>query len=74
LAKQRSATSLASILLIAFFSGVFVGVVMWGAVRDWNRVFIFAGGTVVIVTLGFVILNWLAKPDENVEPGKPRLK
>jgi hypothetical protein len=47
---------------------------MWGAVREWNRVFIFAGGTVVIVTLGFVILNWLAKPDENVEPGKPRLK
>jgi hypothetical protein len=26
------------------------------------------------VALGFVLLNWAAKPDENVEPGKPRLK
>jgi len=47
---------------------------MWGAVRDWNRVFIFTGSTVVIVFFGFVILNWAAKPDADVKPGQPRLK
>ena len=72
--KQRSATSLASTFRIALLSGVFVGFVMWGAVRDWNRVFIFTGSTVVIVFFGFVILNWAAKPDADVKPGQPRLK
>lgn len=74
MAKQRSATSLASIFRIALLSGVFVGFVIWGAVRDWNRVFIFGGGAVVIVFLGFVVLNWLAKPDADVKPGQTRLK
>jgi hypothetical protein len=37
-------------------------------------VFIFGGGAVVIVFLGFVVLNWLAKPDADVKPGQTRLK
>jgi type IV secretory pathway TrbD component len=73
LAKQKSATSLASIFRIALISGAFVGFVIWGAVREWNRVFIFAGSTVVVVFLGFIILNWLAKPDPDIKPGSPRL-
>jgi type IV secretory pathway TrbD component len=73
LAKQKSATSLASIFRIALISGAFVGFVVWGAVREWNRVFIFAGSTVVVVFLGFIILNWLAKPDPDIKPGSPRL-
>lgn len=73
MAKQKSATSLASIFRIALISGAFVGFVIWGAVREWNRVFIFAGSTVVVVFLGFIILNWLAKPDPDIKPGSPRL-
>lgn len=73
MSKQKSATSLASIFRIALISGAFVGFVIWGAVREWNRVFVFAGSTVVIVFVGFTILNWLAKPDPDVKPGSTRL-
>jgi hypothetical protein len=74
LAKQKSATSLSTIIRIAALSAAFVGIVLWGAVREWNRVFFFAGSAFVVVFLGFIVLNWLAKPDEDVTPGKPRLK
>jgi hypothetical protein len=74
MAKKRTATSLVSIFRIALLSGVFVGLIIWGAVRDWDRVFIFAGGAVAVVFVGLIILNCLAKPDEDVKPGKPRLK
>ena len=74
MAKQKSATSLSTIIRISALSALFVGIVLWGAVREWNRVFIFAGSTFVVVFLGFIVLNWLAKPDEDVTPGKPRLK
>lgn len=73
MSKQKSATSLASIFRIALISGAFVGFVIWGAVREWNRVFVFAGSTVVIVFVGFIILNWFAKPDPDVKPGSTRL-
>ena len=74
MAKQKSATSLSTIIRISALSALFVGIVLWGAVREWNRVFIFAGSAFVVVFLGFIVLNWLAKPDEDVTPGKPRLK
>jgi phosphotransferase system glucose/maltose/N-acetylglucosamine-specific IIC component len=60
--------------VISFFSSVFVGLILWGAVDEINTILAFAIGTFVAVALGFVFLNWAAKPDENVEPGKPRLK
>ncbi|NBQ97683.1 MAG: hypothetical protein EBU08_01415 [Micrococcales bacterium] len=74
MASKKSATSLRSILVISFFSSVFVGLILLGAVDEVNTIFAFAIGTFVSVALGFVLLNWAAKPDENVEPGKPRLK
>jgi len=74
MASKKSATSLRSILIISFFSSVFVGLILWGAVDEINTIFTFAMGTFVVVALGFVVLNWAAKPDEDVKPGSPRLK
>ncbi len=74
MARNKSATSLRSILVISFFSSVFVGLILWGAVDEINTILAFATGTFVAVALGFVLLNWAAKPDEDVEPGKTRLK
>lgn len=74
MARKKSATSLRSILLISFFSSVFVGLILWGAVDEASTIFAFAIVTFVTVALGFVVLNWAAKPDEDVKPGSPRLK
>lgn len=74
MASKKSATSLRSILVISFFSSVFVGLILWGAVDEINTILAFALGTFVVVAIGFALLNWAAKPDDEVKPGSPRLK
>ena len=58
---------------LGLVSGAFSGFIAWGALRDLKKTFIVAGLAFLIVSVGFLVMNALAK-DENVKPGEPRLK
>jgi len=58
---------------LGLVAGVFSGIIAWGALRDWNKTLIVAGAAFLIVSIGFLVMNALAK-DENVKPREPRLK
>jgi len=73
MAKAKSATSLLSMAKLGLVAGVFSGIIAWGALRDWNKTLIVAGLAFLIVSVGFLVMNALAK-DENAKPGEPRLK
>ncbi|MEI7419803.1 MAG: hypothetical protein WCK24_02965 [Actinomycetes bacterium] len=73
MAKAKSATSLLSMAKLGLVAGVFSGIIAWGALRDWNKTLIVAGAAFLIVSIGFLVMNALAK-DENVKPREPRLK
>lgn len=75
MAKQNKATSLRSMITISLLAGLFVGIILWGALKDFSAtVFAFAGGSALAVFIGFIVLNLLAKPDPDVKVGSPRLK
>ena len=73
MAKAKSATSLLSMAKLGLVAGVFSGIIAWGALRDWNKTLFVAGAAFLIVAIGFLVMNALAK-DEKVKPGEPRLK
>jgi hypothetical protein len=73
LAKAKSATSLLSMAKLGLVAGVFSGIIAWGALRDVNKTLFVSGAAFLLVFIGFLVMNALAK-DENVKPGEPRLK
>jgi len=73
LAKAKSATSLLSMAKLGLVAGVFSGIIAWGALRDVNKTLFVSGAAFLLVSIGFLVMNALAK-DENVKPGEPRLK
>ncbi len=74
MSKKKSATSIKSMLVLATVASLFVTAIAWGAFDDVARVVLSAGITFVIVFFGLLMLNSFSKEDEDVEPGKPRLK
>ena len=72
--KKKSATSLKSMAIFAGIAAVFVTLISWGAFDDLSRVALAGVITFVIVFSGLAVLNKFTKEDEDVEPGKPRLK
>ena len=58
---------------LGLVAGVFSGFIAWGVLRDLNKTLIVAGLAFLIVSIGFLVMNALAK-DENAKPGEPRLK
>lgn len=73
MAKAKSATSLLSMAKLGLVAGVFSGIIAWGALRDVNKTLFVSGAAFLLVSIGFLVMNALAK-DENVKPGEPRLK
>jgi multidrug transporter EmrE-like cation transporter len=72
--KKKSPTSTKSMAIFAGVAAVFVTLIAWGAFDDLLRVALAGGLTFVIVFAGLAALNKFSKEDEDVEPGKPRLK
>jgi len=58
---------------LGLVAGVFSGIIAWGALRDVNKTLFVSGAAFLLVSIGFLVMNALAK-DENVKPGEPRLK
>jgi len=58
---------------LGLVAGVFSGIIAWGALRDVNKTLFVSGVAFLLVFIGFLVMNALAK-DENVKPGEPRLK
>lgn len=73
MAKAKSATSFKSMFVLSLIAAAFVGAIAWGAFDETIRVALAAGITFVVVLVGFLVMNWVAK-DDDYKPGEPRLK
>ena len=73
MAKKKSPTSLKSMIGFSAAATAFVLAIAWGAFDDLARVALAGLITFVVVMGGLWVLNLVAKDDE-IEPGKPRLK
>jgi hypothetical protein len=74
LAKAKSATSLLSMAKLGLVAGVFSGIIAWGALRDWNKTLFVAGLAFLIVSVGFLVMNALAKDKEFEKAAQVRNK
>lgn len=73
MAKNKSATSIKSIAILALVSAAFVSVITWASFDDQIRTVIATAATFVIVFLVLILLNWFGK-DDDFKPGESRLK
>lgn len=71
--KIVEARSLRTYLTLSFVAAVFVGVLVYGGVRDLERTFIWAGITFIVslVTIATLALSVKENPGD---PNEPRLK
>ncbi len=60
-------------LTLSAISGVLVGLVVWGGVRNVNAALLWGGGTFIVVIVGIATLALMVKDDES-NPDAPKLK
>ena len=70
--KPADARSARTYISLSFLSAIFVGVIIWGNSRDWERVAIWSGLTFIVVLVTIATLA-LSVKDEPADDGKPRL-
>ncbi|WP_296631000.1 hypothetical protein [Rhodoluna sp.] len=71
--KKAEAKSLRSYLTLSTVAAVFVGVLVWGGVRDMNTTFIWAAITFIVSIVSIATLALMVKEDPR-DPNEPRLK
>jgi hypothetical protein len=71
--KKAEARSLRTYLTLSTVAALFVGVLVWGGVRDWTTVFIWTAGTFIVSVVGIATLALTVKEDPR-DPNEPRLK
>lgn len=71
--KKSSAKSVRSYLTLSLVAGVFVGVIVYGGVKDVNSALIWAGLT-FIVSLVTIATLALSVKDDTSDPNQPKLK
>lgn len=71
--NQTSKVGVKTYISMSAIAGVAVGVIVWGAMRDFEKVFIWAGLTFIISLVATATLALSVKDDAS-DPDKPRLK
>ena len=71
--KPADARSARTYISLSFVAAIFVGVIVWGNSRDFERTFIWAGLSFVVALVTIATLA-LSVKDEPADEGKPRLK
>jgi uncharacterized protein (DUF983 family) len=71
--KPADARSARTYITLSFVAAIFVGVIVWGNSRDFERTAIWAGLSFIVVLVTIATLA-LSVKDEPAEPNKPRLK
>lgn len=61
-------------LTISLISGVIVGVIAWGGLRDWAKTFIWGGLAFIVVLVIIATLDLSLRGAEPDDPNQPRLK
>lgn len=73
MAKRSAKIGVTTYLTLSVISAAIVAVIVWGAVRDFEKTVIWAGITFIVVLVGIATLALSVKPDDS-DPNKPRLK
>jgi hypothetical protein len=60
-------------LTLSAISGVVVGLVVWGGVRDLNASLLWGGATFIVVIMSIATLALMVK-DDSTDPDAPKLK
>lgn len=71
--KKSEAKSVRSYLTLSFVAAAFVGVIVYGGVKDVNSALIW-GGITFIVSLVTIATLALSVKDDNTDPDQPKLK
>jgi len=71
--KKSEARSLRTYLTLSAIAAVFVGVLVWGGVRDMTTVFIWSAVTFIVSVVSIATLALTVKEDPR-DPNEPRLK
>lgn len=71
--KKPDARSARTFVLLSFFAAAFVGILIWGATRDLERIAIWSGITFIVSIVSIATLSLLVKDDES-NPDEPKLK
>ena len=71
--KKADARSARTYISLSFVAAIFVGVIVWGNSRDFERVAIWSGLTFIVVLVTIATMA-LSVKDEPADEGKPRLK
>jgi hypothetical protein len=71
--KKADARSIRSYLILSAVASVFVGVLVYGGTRSFERTAVWVGLTFIITLVAIATLA-LSVKDDDADPNKPRLK
>lgn len=71
--KKKAEVGLRTYLSLATISGLVVGVLVWGGLRDISKSLIWGGITFIVAVVGIATLALTVK-DDDADPDQPRLK
>lgn len=69
---KREAKSLRTYLILSFVAAAFIGILVYGGVKDVDRALIWAGITFIISLVTISTLALMVKDDDS-DPDKPKL-
>ncbi len=71
--KKSEAKSVRSYLTLSFVAAAFVGLIVYGGVKEVSSALIWAGLTFIVSLVGIATLA-LSVKDDNSDPDQPKLK